>query len=105
MRKVSGRMRSPWPAARTIAVFALVMGVFRLQSASGGKSARVRQLARVQVAQLRERRMRKVALEIAGDPRDVSEITALAVTFRQSRKNAEDLRVALGAERCVERAN
>ena len=46
----------------------------------------------------------EVALEIARDPRDMSEIAALAVTFRQSRKNAEDLRVALGAERCVERA-
>ena len=46
--------------------------------------------------------MGKVALKIARDPRDVSEITALAVTFRQSRKYAEDLRVALGAERCVE---
>ena len=48
--------------------------------------------------------MRKVALKIAGDPGDVSEITALAVTFRQPRKNAENLRVALGAERCVEHA-
>ena len=48
--------------------------------------------------------MRKVALKIAGDPGDVSEITALAVTFRQPRKYAEDLRVALGAERCVEHA-
>ena len=48
--------------------------------------------------------MGEVALEIARDPRDVGEIAALAVTFRQSRKNAEDLRVALGAERGVERA-
>ncbi len=47
--------------------------------------------------------MGEVALEIACDPRDMSEITALAVTFRQSRKDAEDLRVPLGAERGVER--
>ena len=48
--------------------------------------------------------MGKVALKIACDPRDMGEIAALTVTFRQSRKNTEDLRVALGAERCVERS-
>ena len=47
--------------------------------------------------------MGEIALKIARDPRDVSEIAALSVTFRQSRKNAEDLRVSLGAERGIER--
>src|SRR5262245_53670018 len=69
-----------------------------------GKLVEGRQLARVQVAQLRQRRVCEIALKIAGDPGDVSEITALAVTFRQPRKYAEDLRVALGAKRCVEHA-
>src|SRR6476661_5773467 len=67
-------------------------------------SVRLRQLARIPGAKRGKRRMRKIALEIAGDPGDVSEITALAVTFRQPRKYAENLRVALGAERCVEHA-
>ena len=49
-----------------------------------------------------QRGVGKIALEVAGDPRDMREIAALAVTFRQPRKNAKDLRVALGAERCVE---
>ncbi len=49
--------------------------------------------------------MGEIALEIAGDPREMREIAALAVTFRQPRKNAEDLRVALSAERCIERTN
>src|SRR5262249_46076633 len=62
------------------------------------------QLVGVPAAQRCERRVGEVALEIAGDPGDVSEITALAVTFRQPRKYAENLRVALGAERCVEHA-
>src|SRR3954453_18258311 len=48
--------------------------------------------------------MSKIALKIAGDAGDVSKVAALAVTFRRPRKNAEDLRVALGSERCVERA-
>ena len=48
--------------------------------------------------------MGEVALKIARDPRDMSEIAALAVTFRQSGKDAEDLRVALRAKRCIERA-
>src|SRR5262245_3427390 len=41
-----------------------------------------RQLARVEAAKLGKRRMSEVALKIARDPRDVGEITALAVTFR-----------------------
>jgi hypothetical protein len=45
----------------------------------------------------------EVALKIARDPRDMSEIAALAVTFRQSGKDAEDLRVTLGAKRRIER--
>ena len=48
--------------------------------------------------------MGEIALKIVRDPRNVGEIAALTVTFRQSCKNAEDLRVALGAERCVEGA-
>ena len=59
-------------------------------------------LAGVEAAKLGQNRVGEIALKIARDPRDVSEITALAVTFRQSRKDAENLRVALGAERCVE---
>src|SRR5680860_633530 len=60
-------------------------------------------LARVEAAKLCQSRMGEVALKVACDPRDMSEITALAVTFRQSRKDAENLRVPLSAERGVER--
>ena len=63
----------------------------------------VGELARIEAAQERERRVGEVALKIARDPRDMSEIAALAVTFRQSGKDAEDLRVTLGAKRRIER--
>src|SRR6478735_4826739 len=70
----------------------------------GGELVKRPQLGRVPVTQRRTLRMRAIALKIAGDPGDVSEIPPLAVTFRQPRKYAEDLRVALGAKRCVEDA-
>ena len=95
-------MRSPKPAARTIAVLACVMAAYlshheRRQGLGGGK------LARIEAAEFGQSGVSEVALEVARDPRDMSEITALAVTFRQSRKDAEDLRVSLGAERRVKR--
>jgi len=62
-----------------------------------------RKLTRIKAAKPCQSGMSEVALKVARDPRDMSEITALAVTFRQSRKDAEDLRVSLGAERRVKR--
>ena len=102
MRKVKGRMRSPIARGQHHRRPRLGHGRAlshheRRKVFGGGK------LARVEAAQLRQSGMGEVALEIACDPRDVSEITALAVTFRQSRKDAEDLRVPLSAERGVKR--
>ena len=45
--------------------------------------------------------MGKVALEVAPDARQVTEIAGLAVAVREARKDAENLGVALGAERGV----
>ena len=94
-------MRSPRPAANTIAVLASVM--MRPSHTNGGDFFGGGKLAFVEAAQLRQRRVGKIALEIACDPRDVSEIAALAVTLCQSRKDAEDLKVTLSAKHGVKR--
>src|SRR4051812_5637638 len=98
MRLVSGRMRSPRPAASTMAVRGIVIGRFLGCRRSHGR----RHVLRVPVAQLGQRRMGQRTLQVAPYPRDVSDVLRLAVAAVEPREDAENLGGALGSQRCIE---
>ena len=102
MRSVSGRIRSPRPAASTIAVRGVVgieISSLRSRRLAG---VRRRHVLAVPVPQRRQRRMRQRALQIAPYPRDVSDVLRLAVAAVEPREDAEDFRSALRRKRGVE---
>src|SRR5689334_17042787 len=95
-------MRSPRPAASTMAVRGTV-GIESLSLAwRGRRGFRRRHVDAVPLLQHRQRRMGQRALQIAPYPRDVSKILRLAVAPVEPREDAQDLRGALRCERGVE---
>src|SRR5215213_10265922 len=91
---VTGRMRFPSPAARTMAVLIGWRLVWLM-----GDALRARhepwQVRLVPGAQAQQGRMVQVAGEIGLDPRQMDEIGGLAIAFVQSREDADHFGRAL----------
>src|SRR3569832_1547779 len=107
---VSGRMRSPRPAAKIIAFIVLVpwmrspaacraSGSFRQREKSSKSEADLRRLGFERVEQSDQRRQCLVAAgrlaRVIQRQRQILQITVLAVTMIQPRENAEHLQMAL----------
>ena len=70
-------------------------------SGFGTRSRLGREMPVVPCGEWRQARMREVALQIAPDARDVREVAGLPSRLAEAREDAEDLGVALRAERGI----